>query len=97
QDGRRRFHPQAVLAAASGRTRKGRAAPLAAEGPDRRAEGERRQGARSRPAQDGSGATYLHLEERARDVDGDRIPDPAGGGDAPGRGEEPQRVDGRRL
>ena len=30
-------------------------------------------------------------------LDGDRIPDPAGAGDAPRRGEEPQRPDGRGL
>ncbi len=69
----------------------------APEGPHRRAEGNRRQGARSRLAADGSGASHLHLEERAGDVNRDRVPDPAGAGDAPGRGEEPQRADGRGL
>ena len=43
------------------------------------------------------GAPHLHLEERAGDPDGDGVPDPAGAGDAPRRGQEPQRADGRRL
>ncbi len=51
-----------------------------AEGSDRRAEGDRRQGAGARPAAHGPGAPHLHLEERAGDADGHRIPDPAGAG-----------------
>jgi DNA-binding response OmpR family regulator len=35
----------------------------------------------------GSGAPYLHLEERTRDLDRDRIPDPAVAGAASGRRE----------
>ena len=50
QDGRRRFHPQTVLAAAAGRAREIGAAALDPEGPDRRAEARRHQGARARPA-----------------------------------------------
>ena len=53
---------------------------VSAEGSDRRAEGDRRQGARARPAADGPGAPHLHLEERAGDADRHRIPDPAGAG-----------------
>ena len=48
----------------------------------RRAEGNRRQGARARPAAHGPGAPHLHLEERAGDADRHRIPDPAGAGRA---------------
>ena len=55
------------------------------------------QGARARPAAHGSGAPHLHLEGRAGDADGDRIPDPAGAGDPARRREEPQCADGRRL
>ena len=51
-----------------------------AEGRHRRAEGDRHQGARARPAAHGSGASHLHLEERAGHADGHRIPDPAGAG-----------------
>ena len=63
----------------------------------RRPEGDRRQGARARPAAHGSGASHLHLEERAGDAHRHRIPDPAGAGEPAGRGQEPQRADGRRL
>ena len=57
------------------------------------AEGSRfRQGARARPVAHGPGAPHLHLEERAGHAHGHRVPHPAGAGDAPGRGEEPQRL-----
>ncbi len=39
----------------------------------------------------------LHLEERAGDSDGHRVPHPAGAGDTPRRGEKPQCADGCRL
>src|ERR1044071_5256282 len=45
----------------------------------------------------GPGAPHLHLESRAGDADGDRVPDPAGACDAAGRGEKPQCPDGCRL
>jgi DNA-binding response OmpR family regulator len=48
-----------------------------------RAEGDRRQGARARPAAHGSGAPHLHLEGRAGDAHRHRVPDPAGAGDRP--------------
>ena len=43
------------------------------------------------------GAPHLHLEGRAGHADRHRIPDPAGAGHPPRRGEEPQRADGRGL
>ena len=46
----------------------------------RGAEGDRGEDPRARPAEDGPGAPHLHLEQRAGDADGHRIPDPAGAG-----------------
>ncbi len=46
--------------------------------------------ARARPAGHGPGAPHLHLEGRAGHADGDRVPDPAFAGAAPGRGEKPR-------
>ncbi len=47
----------------------------------RRAEGSRRRKVLERGLLlDGPGAPHLHLEERAGDADGDRVPDPAGAG-----------------
>jgi hypothetical protein len=46
--------------------------------------GVRRQGARARTIAHGPGASHLHLEERGRHFDGDRVPDPAGAGEPPG-------------
>src|SRR3954465_6379844 len=50
----RRLARQPGAGAPAGRARQGGAAPFCAEGPDRHAEGERRQGARPRPAAHGS-------------------------------------------
>ena len=60
-------------------------------------EGSRQQGAGTRTAAHGSGAPYLHLEERAGDAHGDRISDSSGAGEPAGRGEKPQRFDGCGL
>ena len=46
------------------------------------AKGDRSQDPRARPAEDGPRAPHLHLGRHAGHADGDRIPDPAGAGDA---------------
>src|SRR5262245_33033910 len=97
QDGRRRFHPQTVLAAAACRAREGRAAPIESE---RRhsSEGSRfGKGAGARPTAHGPRATYLHVEGRARHSHGHRVSYPAGTRNSSWRGQEPQRADGRRI
>src|SRR5262249_30875010 len=96
QNGRRRFHPQTVSAAASDRARQSGAAPLLAE---RRqsAQGGGQQGARARSVAHGSGTPHLYLEKRAGDAHRNRVSDPASPGKPPWRSEKSQRLDGRSL
>ncbi len=99
QDGRRRFHPQTVLAAPPGRAREGGAAPRGAEGPTAAAAKDDRCAKvleRGLLRMDPERHTCTWKSEPVTLTVTEFLILQALAA-APRRGEEPQRADGRRL